>query len=338
MATISVAILGLGRLGASVGLALKRYNDSKDARDKFSITGVDTRAEAQKTGAVDKVLRNPFEAAAEKDIIVVAMPYSEVQPLYQSLAPSLRPGAVIMDFSPLKLPSIQWAEKYLSKEHYLVGMTPVINPAYFFDASDETEKASVDYFDQGTMLLMPSANCAREAVELAADFSKVLGALPHFLDPAEHDGLVAGTEAIPALLGVAAFYMMSKSRGWEDMQRATNPNFAWLTHHLRDQHPDDLRDLLLNNRQNITRYVDEMIEALQGVRSVLQDNDRAALETLLINSAETYQAWLNRRYSGRWEGSETRTSRPPTSELFLSGMMGGFLARKLTGKRGSDTK
>lgn len=337
MATISVTIIGLGRLGGSVAMALKRHNDSKDSHDKFTITGADTRPEveqsAQKRGLAEKIFRNPFEAVREKDIVIIAMPYSEVQALYQGVGSIMRPGTVVMDMSPLKLPSLEWAGKYLSKENYLVGITPITNPRYFFDALDDTDNASADFFDRGSMLILPSAHCAKEAVELASDFSRILGATPHFVDPYEHDGLIAATEGLPALLGLAAFYLMSNSPGWDDMQRATNANFGWLTHHLRDLHPDDLRDLLLNNRQNVVRYLDAMMEVLTNLRSILNDNDRAALESAAISSAEQYQQWINRRYSGRWDESNSSADRPAPGEMLLTGMMGGFLARRLTGQK-----
>jgi prephenate dehydrogenase len=298
MATVSVGILGLGRIGASMALALKRYNATKDARHTFDIVVSDSRAgtreEAQKLGVAPKIERNLFDAAENKDIVVFALPYAEVKAAYEVIGPLLRPGVVIMDTSPLKQPSLEWASKYLSAEAHVIGITPILNPKYLFEGVDDTQYAREDLFDKGTMLLMPGVTAIKDAVELASDFSTLLGATPHFLDPAEHDGLIALTEGLPALLGVAAFYLLQNNRGWGDIQRLTNPSFGLLTHHLFDTHPDDLRDTWLQNRDNMLRTLDDYMGALRIFRDVLATSDQAALESALIKASEEYS-----QYDGR---------------------------------------
>ncbi len=70
--TITVGIIGLGRVGVSVGLALKRYNARKDARQQFDITGYaadNAEMQTAKTlNAVDHPVRNIVAAASDKDV------------------------------------------------------------------------------------------------------------------------------------------------------------------------------------------------------------------------------------------------------------------------------
>jgi prephenate dehydrogenase len=339
MTTINVGILGLGRIGTSIGLALKRYNARKDARQQFSITGFDageSSAEtARKNGAVDNVNRNPIDAAANKEIVVLALRYSEVQGTYRAIGETLRTDTVVLDTSPLKLPSMEWADKYLASEVHMVGITPVLNPQYLFDGTDDAEHASADLFDNGAMLLTPSVKSAKDAVELAADFSELLGAAPRFADPVEHDGWIAATEGLPALLGLAAFHMLREDEGWDDAQRAGNPSFGRLTHHLYDTHPDDMRDLLLHNRQNVVRHLDQMIETLRTLRSILADNDRAAFEEALIESVKAYNEWFVHRQTARWD--ESGTQRPQSRDLLMGGLLGGYLSKRLRGGKEDES-
>jgi prephenate dehydrogenase len=136
MANVTVAVLGLGRIGTSVALALKRYNERKDARHVFEITGADMRTgvreDASKMG-LDKLERDLFSAAAKRDIVVLALPLADIQDAYKSIAPDLRAGAVVLDMSILKQQSLEWAVKYLAKDVHMVGMTPIINPKYLHD-------------------------------------------------------------------------------------------------------------------------------------------------------------------------------------------------------------
>lgn len=338
MATVSVAILGMGRIGASMALALRRYNARKDAPHQFDLTCGELRPgvrdDAQKVG-LDRIERDLFRAAQGKDIVVLALPYADVQAAYRNIAADLRPGAVVLDAAPLKQLALQWAQKHLPREAHMVGITPILNPAYLFDGLDDTLHAKADLFDNGNMLLMPAPNAARDAVELAADFSSLLGSTPHFFDPAEHDSLIALTDQLPALLGVALFHMLRKKDGWNDAQRITNPAFGRATRALFDAHPDDLRDSWLNNRDNLLRGVDDLIATLRQFREALGRGDRDALEAALIESSEVYSAWINRRHNARWEQDKLgdTTEGVTLGGMVMGGLMGGFLSKKLTGSR-----
>ncbi len=339
MAKISITIMGMGRIGTSIGLALKRYNGKPNAQHQFEITAVEERTpvlkEAESLGAFDKSVRNVYDAVRDRDIVVLALPYAEVRRTYQLMADGVRPGIVILDTSALKVPSLKWAAEFLPKEAHMVGITPIVNPQYLFGEPDDTLHAHADYFDKGNMLLMPSATCIREAVELATDFSSLLGATVHFMDAAEHDGLVAATEGLPALMGVAVFSMLANNPGWGDIQRLINPDFGRLTHHLYDTHPDDLRDTWLNNRTALVSYMDTLIERLESMRQVIAANDRDAVEALLAEAADDYSAWINRRHNNKWD-EDNSSKAPSTSEMVMSGLMGGFLSKRLRGQKNDE--
>lgn len=335
--TIKVGILGLGRLGASVGLALKRYNARKDARQQFDITGYasdNLQVQALKTvNSVDHSARNIVDAASDKDIVVLALPYRDVASAYQLIGRDLRSGSVLLDMSPLKLPSQEWAAKHLSDEAHMVGVTPVLNPKYLFDGMDDAEHAAADLFDTGALVLMPSPKAEKAAVELAADFGELLGMTAMFGDPVEYDVWSAATEGLPAALGWAAFYALYRRDGWNDVRKVGNPSFGRLTHHLFDHNPDDLRDLMLNNRDNLVRQIDTTMETLGLLREMLANNDRAALEEALIQTMDSYVTWVVHRREGKWDKSEM-PEQPSRGELFMSGMFGSALTKRL--KRGGD--
>jgi prephenate dehydrogenase len=336
MATIKIGILGLGRIGTSLALALQHYGTQKEARHTFEMTCADLRVGVREDAAKKlsgvRIDRDIYAAASGQDIVVIALPYAEVQYAYRDIANEVRGGAVVLDMSPLKQPSMEWAAKYLKPGAHQIGLTPVINARYLFDGLDDTLHAQPDLFQKGTMLIMPTASAAREAVELASDFSTILGATPHFFDPAEHDSLVALTESLPALLGVTTFYAASRSAGWDDVQRVTNSAFGQLTHHLYDTHPDDLRDMLLNQRVEVVAQLDQLLLALDQMRDVLKRGDQAALEVALGRASESYSAWINKRTSGRWD-QEQEADAPSLGSTVLTGLMGGYLARKLQGEK-----
>lgn len=341
MAEVQVAILGLGRIGASVGLALKKYNSRQGAKHQFRITGYSTRGDevktAQKLGAVDTASGQPNDTARGKDVVVMAMPYAEVEAAYQYIAPDLRPGAVVLDFSPLKQNVLKWAAKHLNRDAHVVGMTPLVNPATIFSGVNTIDHASADLFDDGVMLVMPSVTSIPEAIELATDFGGILGARTQFIDPEEHDALMAATESAPALLGLAYYTAISRATGWSDVARTTNPNFAMLTHHLYDTHPDDLVALLRDARTDTVRVLDSMMSTLRDLRLALSSDDRDTLEAVTGEASESYEQWYNKRYHWKFD-----TDKLPTPEApgIMTSLFGSFLGGRMSrgGAKSEDEK
>jgi prephenate dehydrogenase len=331
MANVSIGILGLKRTGTSIGLALKRYNQS-GGEHQFKITGYDTDPthvrDAQRLSAVDNVVNRIEEAARDQDIVVMALPGGEVKGAYQIIANAVRPGAVVLDASIVKSSSLRWATEYLPDEAHIVGFTPIVNPKYLFEGTDETKRATEDYFDNGTVLVTPSVHSVREAIELASDFAKIVGASPFFFDADEHDALFSATEVLPSVLGAAFFHLLSEGRGWGDMQRVSNPNMGMLTHHLFDTHPDDLRDTWLDSGQELVRHLDGMIGQLREVRQALATQDRDALEALLETSSEAYESWINRRYNNRWQTDDQINSEAPGFGSMMGNMFGTAITNR----------
>lgn len=341
MGVINVGIIGLGQVGTSVALAVKRYQAGGANRQQFTVTGFDVRSTIQKaakaTGAFDDMAGSLANAARNKEIVVLTLPYADVKAAYSLMAGDLKPGAVVLDFSILSVPSIGWAQALAGDEAHQVGVTAVLNTAYLFDGRDDPRHAAADLFDGGSLLLSPAASAHPDAVELAADFAAVLGAPPRFVDPYEHDGWMGAVELLPAILGVTGFMAARATEGWEDARRAGNPSFGRLTHALADAHPDDIRELLLNDRDAALRAIDAEMAVLTEFRQAIAANDTHGLAEALDGAFAAYDEWLGRRMLGEW-GDEDKHSKPQISpaDAVMSSFLGGYLARKLRGGKDGD--
>lgn len=337
MAGLTVAILGLDRVGTSMGLALRRYMVN-GGKHEFAIVGYDyndaNSKAAQKAAAIDRSVRKLPEAVAGADIVVLNVSYDEIKSAYELLPPYLRDGVVLLDTSPLKRPSIAWASEYLTDEQHMVGITPVLNPKYIYDAKNTADEAAEDLFENSAVILTPATSAIKEAVDLAFNFSQILGSKPRFLDPLEHDLLLAQTDGIPKLLGVALFYNLMTQDNWNDLQWFTNPAFGALTRPLFDIHPDALRDQWMGNTDVLARSLDELIGSLQQIKQMLQDADRNTLEALATDTSKEYEKWINHRYRADWD--ETAKMPDVARKGFMASMFGGAIADRLTRKDDDD--
>src|SRR5260221_6564808 len=160
-------------------MALKRQSKAPNTPHQFAVLGSDPDSSAMKAahklGAIDQEERSKRSAVEKADIVFVNVPYGSVQDLYSEIGQALKPGVVVLDASPLKLPSIQWANEHFRRsseghpEAYLVGVALLWGPDNLNSARIHTESAQADLFDNGMMILSPANDCPAEAVQLAAD-------------------------------------------------------------------------------------------------------------------------------------------------------------------------
>lgn len=328
MASIQISILGLGRLGTSIGLALKRYMQD-DGKHQFEISGYDSVSAKSKTAkgmkAIDQIKNSIEEAVQNQNIVIISLPYGEVESVYRRMSNHLASGVVILDLSTLKRNNIQSAEKYLSEGVHLVCATPIINAKYLFENLDETQRASADYFDQGVMMLMPSVTCAEGAVTLSNDFTHILGATAQYFDADEHDLLIHSSEILPSVLGVALFSHLRQSDSWDDKGRLTNSAFGATTHFLFDRHPDDLMSIWTSDPEQMTRNINEIIKTLMLMRDLIRDNDRDSLQVFIDNNARAYETWINKRNKNAWHKDTPQI--PTMSDTIGGAMFGNFFKR-----------
>lgn len=337
MAELTVAILGLDRLGVSIALRLRSYTE-KGGRHRFALVGHDSRDDFEKPARKQKVfakVERKIHAAVESaDIVIMNLPYEDLRAGYELIGASLRDGVVILDTAAVKQPSLAWAADLLGDEHHVIGFTPVINADYMLDHRLEPEFASDDYFHESAIYLSPGVRSLPEAIDLAVNFAVILGAKPHFLDLAEHDSLTAQTEGIPQVLSIAAYRAAMNHSAWADAQRLTNPPFNVLTRYLLTHHPDALRDEWLANRDGLGRAIEQLIAQLRELRGALADHDEDAIEAFLIAASDDYQVWINRRHKGDWD--EPASANVGIESTIAGSLFGGAITRRLFGSKDNN--
>ncbi|MCD4687291.1 MAG: prephenate dehydrogenase/arogenate dehydrogenase family protein, partial [Anaerolineae bacterium] len=325
---VHVSIVGLDRLSGSFALALKRYQEQPKAEHTFTIIGNDLRGHVMKTaeklGMVDNFDRKLHKATANADLIVINAPASQLEDIYARLGPELKPGAVVLDLTPLKGPGIAWSHRHFPKNAdgqplaYMVGITPIVNVKGLYEANWDVETASAALFDEADVLVAPDPQCPAEAIALTEDIVRLIGGIPRFMDPAEHDGLSTATEGLPALLGVVLFNMLQQSEGWMEFRRMINPAFALAIQNLRHHSPQDLQTLFTANRADLVRHLDTLIGGLNELRDILdegpdEDGEMYTLEAYIQRVGREWEKWDTKRHSGKWEDKQKLE---PTSNLF----------------------
>lgn len=319
---VQLTIVGLGQIGTSVGLALAEEGDRIYRMGHDRELGAARRAE--KLGALDKVSINLLSAVEDADLVLLALPVDQIRETLDAFKDDLKPAAVVMDTGPVKQTVSSWAAELLPKERYYVGLTPVLNPIYLHDIDSGAEAAHPDLFRDGLMGIISPPGTPSEAIKLAADLTRLLGATPLFADPLEMDGLVAATHILPQLMAAGLLNSTVDQPGWQEGRKIAGRSYADVTAPVMfPSEPSTLSTAAMLNKDNVIRVLDGAVAAINAIRSDLSNEDVKTLEERLNRAREGRKVWLNGRLAANWAADETASVEPPTaSEVF-----GRFIGR-----------
>lgn len=311
--SVQITIVGLGQIGASVGLALgKRRSDIRRVgHDK----NLEVAKKAQQIGAVDDTKFNLPASVREANIVLLSLPVQEVRATLEVIAPDLPEGSVVMDTTPLQESVAKWAREILPEGRYFIGLAPAINPMYLHRIDLGVEAAEEDLFDGGVVMLSALPGIPERAIKVATDLIETLGATPLFADLPETDGLMASTHLVPQLVAAAFLNAMVDQPGWQEARKLAGRPFAALTSALAYQ--DEIHSLgeaALVNRENVARVLDVVIGSLQGMRNDVANGNREDVLERLELALEGRRRWLAERLQANWqnEGKEIDLQNLPT--------------------------
>ena len=309
-----VAILGTGLIGSSVGLALKA------ARPQTQVLGYDASAEnlrrAQSVKAIDR-RASLRDALSDTELVIVSTPVGAMKLLFEEMAPVLPTQALVMDTGSTKAQVLKWAGELLPQGVRFVGGHPMAGKT-----ESGPDAADAKLFQGAVWCLAPLPTVQRDTIDEAVRVVESLGASPYFLDPDEHDGLVASVSHLPYLMSVALIRHLGNERSWRETASLAAGGFAYATH-LTDSDPQMFSDIMRTNRENVTRRLDLYIAELIGLRDAIGDDD-PALKSYFEQARAWHQDWL----SGRAQGQTAEGENPlPTTRSLLTGSLFGRWGR-----------
>ncbi len=314
-----ITIIGLGRIGTSIGLALKQTGADLEliGHDKSRDAG----NAAQKLGAVDKNEWNLFNACEGAGLILLSMPLAGVLETIELIKDDVAPGVIVSDTASVKGPVIQAAQAFKPGVHF-IGGHPVFRPNP--DGTLPGTEPDADAFQNVVYCLTPTLSTEPDAVQVMTGFVSMLGAKPLYLDAAEHDGLMAGAQHLATVLSATLLRTTTASAGWRELNKFAGDDY-FLATQLAAREPASLAQVLLTEREPLQIWIDSAIQTLRETKQLLAKNDVAALEQWSKTMQEARDQWLNNQVgaSPATDMSEVRNS---ALRLFLGGLatrMGG---------------
>lgn len=270
-----IALIGLGLIGGSIGLAAKRAGlagqISGSARTK------ETRDVAIERGLVHQVFETAAEAAADADLVILCTPVGALGPVAAEIKQALKPGATVTDVGSVKAAVIEAVQPYIPEGVHLVPAHPVAGTEF-----SGPHAGFADLFENRWCILTPlSQDISQDyadAVDRLERFWRACGSQVDRMDAKHHDLVLAITSHVPHLI---AYNIVGTA---DDLEAVTQSEvIKYSASGFRDftriaaSDPTMWRDIFLNNSDAVLEMLSRFTEDLTALQRAIRWKDGDAL-------------------------------------------------------------
>lgn len=292
-----LAIIGLGLIGASIGLACRARGVAKE------IHGADEAPDhcrhAMTLGVVDRVFPDAASAVEGADMVVLAVPVGAIAPMIERIAPHLAPGAVVTDVGSVKGPIAAAMEQWLPGGNGVPG-----HPIAGREISGP-QAAAADLFVGAKCAVTPSRSTDPAAVTRVCALWKGMGSEILELSPERHDEVFAAVSHLPHVVAYALIgAILDLADDGDDLRKFAAGGLRDFTR-VAMSHPAMWRDICLANRRRILEMIERFQAALDQLTMMITIEDAEGLYRK-FERARASREDLNRSHEG---DARTRTGR-----------------------------
>lgn len=275
-----VTIIGVGLIGGSIGMALKKKRLAKE------VIGLCHRRStinlALRRKAIDKGTLNLKAAIKDADLIILATPINSIIKLAQQIIKQMNNKCILTDVGSSKFEIVNTIERNLPNNIKFV-------PAHPLAGSEKkgVKFASSELFINSVCILTPTKKIDVRAMRIIRKLWQSLGAEVKILDPSEHDDIISFVSHLPHMLAFSLInsipkkYLKFVTRGLQDSTRiAASDPLVW-------------RDICLTNSNQIVKTIKIFELNLSRIkRLVRQKKARAILK--IFQDAKTKREVLSK--------------------------------------------
>ena len=274
----TVAIVGVGLIGGSIGLALRRRGLARH------VVGIGHREDSLRValdrGAVTRTTLELAEGVAEAEWVVVCTPVARIARDVRAAADHCRPGAIITDAGSTKAKIVEQVGNALPRGVRFIGSHPLAGGERSGPAA-----ADADLFADRLVVLTPSALTAADDVVRVSQFWQALGARLMTMTADDHDRLLASSSHLPHLVAAVLAAATPEeaisltATGWADSTRIAAGD------------PELWRQIFASNRASVLKSLRNFEDVLADIRAALQaGDDQRVLEILRAGQDRRRQA------------------------------------------------
>jgi len=279
-----VSLIGVGLLGGSLGLALRRRNLSKCVVGFVRRTG--SVRECMKVGSVDKATLDLEEAVFDADLIVLCTPIAQMRPLVEQMRNVIKAGAVLTDVGSVKASVVRDLEPLAARAgSSFIGSHPMAGGERMGVAA-----ARADLFEQAVCAVTPTRRSNAAALEKVEKLWKSIGCRVLRLEPDLHDALVSRSSHLPHFLAATLVHRVLGAKAPKSQAALCANGFRDSTR-IASGSPEMWRDIAVANRTHIRKALSLLIGDLQKVQRLIDKGDVRSIERFLTEAKSRRDQW-----------------------------------------------
>lgn len=256
----TIAIMGAGLMGSSLGLALKKRG--APVRIRVYARRAETREAALKRGAADAVFADPAEAVRGADLVVFCVPVLTIPELAKACRAGLKPGAVLTDVGSTKAALNRLMAKALAgADAVFVGSHPICG-----SEQQGIEAGDADLYQGAVTVVTPERGAPEAAVKAVCALWESAGSTVRRMDAGEHDRILAATSHLPHLAAAA----LALSAG--DDGEFCGSGFRDTTR-IAEGSPQVWSDIVRTNAPALLKALDRLSGRLDELAALIDEGD-----------------------------------------------------------------
>lgn len=285
MSRTRVAILGLGLIGGSLGLALRQAGP-----EQVEVTGFARRAAtgelALQMGAVDKLADTPQAAVQDADFVFLCTPVLQMLPMAEAVLPMMKPGAVLTDVGSTKGWFVQKIRSLLPQHIHYIGGHPMAGRE-----RSGMEAAQADLFRDKWFIFTPLPDTPPELMRRLRQLVQLTGAKTAELDEQTHDQITAVISHVPHVVAAGLVQLLRKQNDPVQTARFMGGGFRDTTR-IASSDADMWADICMTNGENIAAELDATVKLLGNVATMIRAGDRQGVHEYFTQAKQLRDALL----------------------------------------------
>lgn len=279
----NVLIIGVGLIGGSLGLALKKNQLTKKVMGVGrSQSNLD---DAIRIGAIDEAVSLEI-GVPQADLIVICVPVAQTEKILREIHPHLKSTTLITDVGSTKLDVVEAAKNALGDD--VVQFVPAHPIAG--SAQHGALASKVDLFENRQVIICPLQENGAARIEQMSRLWKSVGANLFTMSAIQHDAVFAAVSHLPHVLSYALMLQVANAEDAPTKFRHAGAGFRDFTR-IAASSPEMWRDICMANRDAILKELDSYMAVVSHMQALLKNKDSQTLEKLFAKASESRNKW-----------------------------------------------
>ena len=275
-----ITIIGLGLIGGSIGLALKRAGST--AQLIGAARSQKTLDVALERNLVERVEIDIVKSVEDADLVILATPLSSFKKIILEVSHNLKPGCIVTDTGSSKLKVIEELSNVIPMGVSFIPGHPIAGTEL-----SGPEAGFAELFDDRWCVLTPTEDTNKDALNSIRLLWEEMGSKVEIMNPEHHDRVLAITSHIPHLI---AYNIVGTAN---DLANVANKEVVkYSAGGFRDftriaaSDPKMWRDIFLYNDEAVLEMLSFFSKDLMKLKKAIEEKDSDLLQTFFENTRE----------------------------------------------------